>query len=86
MKGFTKNQKEDLKWFKKQLPHLLKKYRYRHVIIHKKEVQGNFEKFEDAVMFAIKDKKYKMGDFIVQEVVGRNDVVNFITAPVKQII
>ena len=86
MKDFTKTQKEDYEWFKENLNVLLKKHKYKHILIYKKAIQGTFDKFEDAVMFAVKEKKYKMGDFIIQEVVSKEDVVNFINIPVRQII
>ena len=82
MKDFTEAQKKDLEYFKENLPIFSKDnlLKYKHVIISNQKIQNSFDKVEDAIDYAI--NTFKDGNFIIQQIVDENEVVNYLRSAV----
>lgn len=69
--------KENIDFFYDNLEKYLKdpELLYKYLVIHKKEVKKVFEKFPEALKFALNNLPYN--EFVIQQVLGE-DHVNFI--------
>ena len=73
-------QQENLAFFRSKLPELLDDpfLRHKFVVVHGGEIKAAFDGFEAALCEAV--ARYPRNEFIVQQVIGDREIVNFIRA------
>jgi hypothetical protein len=75
---WTDSQKEDLKFFHENLDKYLEDplYAMKYLLIHKQQVFGLFDTFENAITRAA--AKLQQGDYVIQQVISPDEVINFL--------
>ncbi|MCY4524583.1 MAG: hypothetical protein OXB84_07585 [Halobacteriovoraceae bacterium] len=73
-----KEREKNLKFFEQNLDTWLKDvaYKHKHVIIFDQKVQKVFDKFSDALEYAV--PRFPNGEFIIQHVIGKDEQVGFL--------
>ena len=74
----TPEMKKNLDFFKGKLDVWLKDvaYRHKHVVISDQEVKGVYDEFSTAFEYAT--VHFIAGDFVIQEVIGKDERISFI--------
>jgi hypothetical protein len=75
---WTDHQKKDLQFFHENLEAYLANplYKMKYLLIHDQQVSGIFDTFENAIDRAA--KKFSQGDFVIQQVISPEEVINFL--------
>ena len=75
---FNEKQMEAINFFQENLEKWASdpKYKLKHIIIHGSNIAGVFDTFDAAINEAV--VKFPQDDFIIQQVISEDDVVNFI--------
>jgi len=75
---FNEKQKEALNFFHENIDKLANDplYRLKYIIIYGNNISGIFDTFDNALKDAL--FKYPQHDFIIQQVIPDNEVVNFL--------
>jgi hypothetical protein len=78
MYEFTPQQQKDLAYFRANVLGWLEDntLRFKHVIIAEEEIIKAFDGLDTAVKYAVDN--CKKGEYIIQQVVNEDDIVNFI--------
>ena len=69
---------KNMKFFEENLDAWLKDVAYhrKHIIIFEQKVKNVFDKFSDALEYAV--PRYTSGEFIIQHVIGKDEQVGFL--------
>jgi len=79
---WTEKQRQDLDFFNKNIQTWLQNpiYRMKFVVISDGTLKGVYDSFESALKYAA--TTLKAGDYIIQQVLNENEVVNFLAPAV----
>ena len=82
MADFSEKQKENLQYFKENLNRwlgdILLKDKY--IVIHNKEIKGNFDSFELALHYAVAN--HPKNEFVIQQVISADSYINYLKAAI----
>ena len=75
----TEHQKQDIAYFDENIEAWAKNplYTLKFVIISEKEIKGFYDTFEAALAAAV--KSFAIGEFIIQQIIPENKMVNFLS-------
>ena len=73
-----KEREKNMKFFEENLDDWLENvaYKHKHVIIFEQKVQKVFDKFSDALDYAV--PRLPSGEFIIQHVIGKDEQIGFL--------
>jgi predicted DNA-binding WGR domain protein len=78
MRKFTEAQAKELAYFRENVAEFLKdnNLRFRHVLISGEQIVKSFDRIDLAAQYA--SENFKQGEYIIQQVIDENDLVNFV--------
>ena len=76
---WTEHQKQDIAYFDENIKAWANNplYKLKFVIISGKEIKGVYDTFEAALAAAV--ISFAMGEFIIQQIISENEMVNFLS-------
>jgi len=76
---FTERQKQDIAYYDENIEAWVNNplYEMKFIIISGKEIKGFYDTFEAALAAAV--KSFAIGEFIIQQIIPENKMVNFLS-------